>query len=250
MHANRKSSSFFLLAVVLAGAAGVACGGSPAGPSGSATLQGVVLQGGSGASAQSGATAQSMSGGRIKVTVRQNPALTTTVSGNGTFQLDGVPTDGFTLVFTLDGATMGTISISPVQGATKIKIVVQVTGGNVELVNLDLQDENENDNNDQNGDAAKTCMINGGKVGARIELEGNVDSGTGDAFKLAVNGNRSSGLVDVSASGASYKCNGQKKGTDCKASLTAGDKVHVRGTLTTCTTTAASVTATEVMVQK
>ena len=67
---------------------------------------------------------------------------------------------------------------------------------------------------------------------------------------LRVNGNRSSGLVDVAGSGASYVCNGKKGSSDCKANLLPGAKVHVRGNLTSCSTSAASVTATEVMIQK
>jgi len=58
------------------------------------------------------------------------------------------------------------------------------------------------------------------------------------------------GTVNVSASGASFKCNGDKGSADCKTSLKAGDKVHVRGTLTSCSLEQASVTATEVKVQK
>jgi hypothetical protein len=55
--------------------------------------------------------------------------------------------------------------------------------------------------------------------------------------------------VDVNASGASFRCVGQS-GPDCKANFKIGNKVHVRGLLTTCTATDALVTATEVKVQK
>jgi hypothetical protein len=37
---------------------------------------------------------------------------------------------------------------------------------------------------------------------------------------------------------------------ECKASVKSGAKVHVSGTLMTCTTSTANVTATEVKVQK
>jgi len=67
-----------------------------------------------------------------------------------------------------------------------------------------------------------------------------------------VNGQRA-GIVDVSASSAAYKCNGGGKNalTDaqCKATLTTGARVHVRGTLMTCTATAATATASEVKLQ-
>ena len=89
-------------------------------------------------------------------------------------------------------------------------------------------------------------------MGQGIELEGDVSSGTYAAFKMAVNG-RASTPVDVNASSASFRCiGGAKAATDaeCKASVKAGAKVHVRGTLMTCTTSAAQVTAAEVKVQK
>jgi hypothetical protein len=86
-------------------------------------------------------------------------------------------------------------------------------------------------------------------VGSSIELEGKVASGNASLFELDVQGNRARGLVDVNASGAGYRCIGQS-GPNCKADLKAGNQVHVRGLLTTCTTTDALVTATEVKVQK
>jgi hypothetical protein len=94
--------------------------------------------------------------------------------------------------------------------------------------------------------------VNGGTVGQGIELEGNVLSGASAAVKLTANG-RSSVPVDVNASSASFKCIGSAKTTsdaDCKASVKEGAKVHVRGTLMTCTSLKAEVTATEVKVQK
>jgi len=100
--------------------------------------------------------------------------------------------------------------------------------------------------------ATSSCALNGGTVGQGIELEGNVLSGSSAAFKLTANG-RSSVPVDVTASSASFKCVGSAKTSsdaDCKASVKQGAKVHVRGTLMTCSTSAAQVTATEVKVQK
>ena len=239
------------------------CGSSPSSPSGAgAKLQGVVLQGATAVHAQS--VAQSSQGGKITVTVQEAPSLSVTVSGNGTFEIQGVPAGGFTLVFSLDGASIGQIRITAVSEGTTIKIVVKVAGQEVELVEIETENDGENQTggtgnggNAGNGGGggagdggAKTCMIEGGKVGSGIELEGNVDSGSSSQFRLRVNGNRASGLVDVSASGASYKCNGNKGSSDCKANLRSGAKVHVRGNLTSCSTSAASVTATEVMIQK
>ena len=55
----------------------------------------------------------------------------------------------------------------------------------------------------------------------------------------------------VTAAGASFKCQGDKSSSaTCKASVKAGAQVHVKGTLTACTTSVASATATQVMVQK
>lgn len=240
-----------LFVVLFAATALLRCGGAnPASPSGpGVTLEGMVLQGASAASAASaGVSAQSARGGRITVTVQEDPSQSTTVSGNGSFKLDNVPVTGFTLVFSVDGVVLGSISISPVQATTtiKIKIVVQVTD-HVELVDLEMNDDNEDPGNQD----PKTCMINGGRAGEHIELEGVVASGGSDQFQLRVNGNRSSGLVDVTAAGASFKCQGDKSSSaTCKASVKAGAQVHVKGTLTACTTSVASATATQVMVQK
>ena len=69
---------------------------------------------------------------------------------------------------------------------------------------------------------------------------------------MSVNG-RSSFPIDVNASSASFSCIGSAKATsvaECKASIKAGAKVHVSGTLMTCTTSSAEVTASAVKVQK
>jgi hypothetical protein len=235
------------LLVLIAAAALLRCGGSnPASPSGGGVkLQGVVLQNAIGTAASASVSAQSAQAGKIVVTVKENPSISVTVSGNGTFEIQSLPAGGFTLIFSVNGVVVGQITITAVSEGTTIKIVVKLSEHEVELV--DMETENDNDN-DQGG--TKTCMIEGGKAGTNVELEGTVDSGTSSQFKMRVNGNRSSGLVDVSAMSASYKCNGDKGTADCKANLKAGVKVHVRGNLTACSTTAASVTATQVMIQK
>jgi hypothetical protein len=237
------------LIVLIAAAAMWRCGSSPTSPSGGGVkLQGVVLQDATAASARPGVSAQSATkAGKIVVTVQENPSLSVTVSGNGTFEIQGLPAGGFTLVFTVNGVTAGQITITAVSEGTTVKIVVRVAEQEVELVDMETEGDDETGSGDQ---GTKTCLIEGGKVGSGIELEGNVDSGSSGQFKLRVNGNRSSGLVDVAASGASYKCNGDKGGSDCKANLKPGAKVHVRGNLTSCSTSAAAVTATEVMIQK
>lgn len=226
----------------------VGCGGSsnPASPSGAGVvLNGVVIGSEVAASSSAEVSAQANSGRRITVTVEGNPSLSTTVSANGTFTLEGLPAGSFTLVFTLNGVVIGTINITGVGDQVEIHIVVQVTSTTVILVNLDM--------NDNKADAdTKTCLISGGRSGEKIELEGDVASGTPTAFKLDVNGNRASKFVDVSATAASFVCNGDKKASasTCQATVKAGAKVHVSGTLTSCTLDLAQVVATEVKVQK
>ena len=240
---ERPFVAFALLATFAMGGCG---SGSPTASSSSALkLQGIVLQDSVGVAAQS-TRPQPSSGSSITVTVKEVPSITVKVSGNGTFELEDLPAGTFTLVFSVNGTVIGEIQVQVVAGATEIKIVVQITQGSVILVNITFDTGTEKDN----VDASKTCIINGGKVSQGIELEGNVASGNSSSFKLEVNGNRAGSLVDVNASGASFKCNGQTKSSDCKATLATGNKVHVKGTLTSCSTSAASVTATEVMVQK
>ena len=99
-----------------------------------------------------------------------------------------------------------------------------------------------------------TCMINGGRAGEGIELEGRVASGALPSFVMTVNGNRASGPVNVNAGSASIECspsNGPNAPTpaQCQARVTGGQRIHVRGTLTSCTTSTAVVDATQVRVQ-
>lgn len=95
-----------------------------------------------------------------------------------------------------------------------------------------------------------TCMINGGRVGDGIELEGRVASGGLPSFMMTVNGNRASGSVSILAASAAIRCNGPSTTpAQCTARVTGGAQIHVRGTLTSCTTSAATVTASEVKVQ-
>jgi hypothetical protein len=246
MHRNAFYIRLALLTVLLPL---VGCGGSstPASPSGhGVVLNGVVIGSEVASSASAGVSAQANSGSRITVTVEGNPSLSATVSASGTFVLEGLPAGSFTLVFTLNGVVIGTINITGVGEQVEIHIVVKVTSTTVVLVNLDMGDDSQ-----QQGDT-KTCLISGGRSGEKIELEGDVASGTPTAFKMDVNGNRAGKPVDVSATAASFVCNGDKKdsATTCQATVKAGAKVHVSGTLTSCTLDVAQVVATEVKVQK
>ena len=243
---GRGSGSY--LSVTMVALALVACGGGgPTSPSGAdkLVLRGVAVGAdGAAAAGGGGVTAQAASKDRITVTI-QGTSISTTVSGNGTFELENVPTGAFTLVFSINNTVIGTVTITGVPTSGEIKIVVRITGTTVVLISLEI-DDNENENEDQD----RTCIIHGGKIGRKIELEGNVDSGNATTFMMDVNGNRGSGLVQVNAAGAQFKCNGDKGSPNCKDSVKPHAKVHVSGTLTTCSTSAAQVVATEVKVQK
>jgi hypothetical protein len=112
----------------------------------------------------------------------------------------------------------------------------------------------------QGGDAgtpppSTACLINGGRTGDRIELEGNVESGGAGGFVLRVQGNRASGPVQVATGGAAFECSpasGPNAPTQaqCMASVAPGAKVHVRGTLQSCDAAQAVVQASSVKIQK
>jgi hypothetical protein len=232
-----------ITAVALAG-----CGGSnPSSPSGKGVvLQGTVLSGtnAAGASAHAGSAAASS---KIVVTVQENPAITATVSANGTFELEGLPAGTITLVFTIDGKVVGTLTLTGLSPDAEVKIVVQITADGVILIEIKIDGQDGEDT--PPGTTPSACLIEGGRPGSNIELEGTVASGSASSFKMDIQGNRAAGLVDVNAGSASWKCVG-KSGSDCKATFKAGNQIHVRGLLTTCSTTAALVNATEVKVQK
>lgn len=234
-------------AVVIAALIAVACGGeSPTGANGGGVVvQGVVM--GDSASASAADTRSPQASQAKKVTVKvEGTTLTVDVNANGTFQLTGIPGGTFTLVFLADGVEVGRVVVTAGDGS-EVKIVVQVTAGQLIVVEIKVED-----GSGSNTTNTSSCSVNGGTVGQKIELEGNVESGSSAAFKLSVNG-RAGFPIDVNAASASFKCvGGAKTSTDaeCKASVKSGAKVHVSGTLMTCTTSTANVTATEVKVQK
>jgi len=99
-----------------------------------------------------------------------------------------------------------------------------------------------------------TCMINGGRVGDGIELEGNVAGGLYPSFTMTVNGNRASGPVNVDAASATVQCSpasGPNAPTpaQCQARVSGSQRIHVRGTLSACSLTSALVSASRVTVQ-
>jgi hypothetical protein len=243
----QRARLLYVLALFLGALALSRCGSSPTLPSAAGVnLHGVAL--GANSSASSIGHVRAMSGsssGSITVTVQENTSITTKVSANGTFELENLPAGMFTLVFSIDGTVIGTVTITSVPSTAEINLVVQITTTTVITVKVEVNGADETDNQ---GDS-KTCAISGGTVGSGIEIEGSISSGSGATFTMAVNGNRSSANVTVNAGGASFSCAGVK-GT-CDASLIqAGQKVHVSGTLTSCSLTAATVTASEVKFQK
>jgi hypothetical protein len=100
----------------------------------------------------------------------------------------------------------------------------------------------------------QTCMINGGRVGEGIELEGHVATGAYPTFTMTVNGNRASGPVAVQAGSATVQCSpasGPNAPTpaQCQARVSGTQRIHVRGTLQACTLATALVSASRVTVQ-
>jgi hypothetical protein len=230
-----------ILGLVLSG-----CGSSPTSPSSvnsGVNLHGLSMGQGAASTSSAGSYRAMSTSSSITVTV-QGTSLSTTISGNGTFELEGLPAGTFTLVFTSNGVTLGTITITSVPTQAEINLVVQITT-TVIMVKVEINGTDETDN-ETNG--TKTCLIDGGTVGSSIELEGSVSSASGKMFKMSVNGNRASGPVSVDATSASFDCAGVK-GTCDATLLVAGAKVHVSGSLTSCSMTAAQVKATEVKFQ-
>jgi hypothetical protein len=246
-----KSGRFFLAGVIaVAGLAFSACGSSPSSPSGAGvTLHGVAMGQGVGTAGdvRAQSTASSAATSTVTVTV-EGTSITTTISANGTFELDGLPAGTFTLVFSSNGVTIGTLTITSVPDQAEINLVVQISLSNVVMVKVEINGSDETENETSTGTPGGACLIAGGTVGSGIELEGSVSTVSGKTFEMAVNGARSGGLVSVDATGASYDCAGVK-GT-CDASLIVPvAKVHVSGTLKSCSSTAAQVVARQVKFQ-
>jgi hypothetical protein len=206
----------------------------------------VVLGDGVAVRASSGAPVASAKSQKVTVQVA-GTTITAEVSANGTFELKGIPSGTFTLIFLVDGVEIGRVVVTAEEGS-EVKIVVQVKDSVLVLVEIKIEGGSTSPSPSP---SPSSCLVNGGRVGQGIELEGNVTSGGPQAFQMTAAG--ATGLVDVSAAAASFRCiGGAKVATDaeCRASVKSGAKVHVRGTLMTCTTAKAEVTASEVKVQK
>lgn len=70
----------------------------------------------------------------IRVFVRENPSLSTTVGADGSFTLAGLPGGAWTLVFERDGQTIGEMRFQSVRSNQEIRIVVSLVVGEVVLV--------------------------------------------------------------------------------------------------------------------
>ena len=155
---ERKWLVLGVMVVTAAALVAAACGGnSPTSPSGTrgVVLKGVVL-GASGTGQSGQVVAQGAGPGKITVTVKQNTSITTTVSANGTFELEGVPEGSFTLVFSSTTTVLGTVTV-PAGATQEINIVVNVTVNVVVIVKIEIdghevapphEGDHEGDNDD------------------------------------------------------------------------------------------------------
>jgi hypothetical protein len=244
-----RPGPLWCVAVVAAALISQGCGsdGPTAASSAGVLVQGVVLGDGASVSIAAGSQPEAASPKKLKVRV-DGTSLDVDVSVNGTFELKGVPSGTFTLVFLADGVEVGRVVVSAADGS-EVKIVVQVTAGALVVVEIKV----DGTPSETPPAATASCAFNGGTLGQGVEIEGDVlPGGTAAAFQMNVNG-RSSLPLDVNASSASFQCVGSAKTTtvdECKASVRSGAKVHVSGTLSTCTSSKVEVTASEVKVQK
>jgi len=236
-----------MLAAISMGFGGLGCGQSPTAPD---TMDFVteaspfITVVPTAAVATAGAPQRAASGKRvvaatsdlITVTVQQVPSIQTTVMPGETAIITGLAPGSYTLVFTQNGITIGTQQVTGVQSGEQILITAVFDNGTFVMVVVII------------GDSSPPCTLDG-QVGDRVELEGDVVSGNGSAFRLDRKGSHGDDLFDVNAGSASYRCVGQAKG-NCKATLGVGAQVHVKGTLAGCTATSVRITASEVKVQK
>jgi hypothetical protein len=241
-------------AAVLAAVVVGACGGdSPSSPSpgGGVVVQGVVLGDGAAFTASSGRAVAAAKNQKVTVQV-EGTEIIAEVSANGTFELKGISAGDFTLIFKVDGVEIGRVRVTAEDGS-EVKIVVQVQNSALVLVSIEVEGPEAAPSPSPSA-SPTACIVNGGRVGQGIELEGNVISGNASSFKMDAAGATAPVTVDASAS--AFRCiGGAKAETDaaCKTSFdtqAAGAKVHVRGTLRTCSALDANVTAAEVKVQK
>jgi hypothetical protein len=183
--------------------------------------------------------------------------ISRSTTGDSRFRIDGrvvVARPGQTAI--REGNTSRTVNDLAVGVRVHVKGVwmTGTTSSQQEVLAHEIKIQRDDDEDDDDN-RSQSCLISGGRVGDRIELEGNVQSGDASSFMLKVQGGRAGGPVQVEAGGATFQCtpaNGPNAPTpeQCRAKVTGGAKVHVSGTLASCDTTSASVRASRIIVQK
>jgi len=129
---SRNRTAFAFVAVLIfATAALMACGGNPAGPD----AQGIVVRGSvQGAGTLRAASAGAASAATVTVSVLEAPSISTTVAGDGSFTLRGLPEGAFTLVFKNGTAEIGRLTFAEVKANQEITLTVQVSDAGVVLL--------------------------------------------------------------------------------------------------------------------
>ena len=130
MHTTRVPLAFVAV-LILAAAALSACGGNPSGPD----AEGIVVRGTvQGTGTLRAASAGATSAATVTVSVLEAPSISTTVAGDGSFTLRGLPQGGFTLVFKNGAAEIGRLTFAEVKANQEITLTVQVSGAGVVLL--------------------------------------------------------------------------------------------------------------------
>jgi hypothetical protein len=232
---------------------GVGCGKSPVSPTDMSSFESVgpsiaVLPSGGvagPAAAEEGRVRlSSVTNDPVTVTVQQFPSVSTTVNLGETAVISGLPPGAYTLVFTQNSSVIGTQNVVGVQPGEQVQITVVFENGSFVMVVVIIG------TSPTPPPTPGPCTIDGQPVGSSLNIEGDVVSGGGNAFRLDRKGKHGArDLYDVDASAASYKCVGQAKG-NCKAGLEAGAQVHVTGKLLGCFADSVAFAADEVKVQK
>ena len=193
--------SILVAVLMLAGGALIACGGNPSGPD----ADGVVVRGTvQGAGSLRAASVGATSAATVTVSVLENPSISTTVAGDGSFTLRGLPPGGFTLVFKNGAAEIGRLTFAEVKANQEITLTVQVSDAGVVLLD-------EKRNGIGHGD---------------VEIEGNVNqivalNPTGDS-RFVINGR-----TVVARPGVTAVREGNRSRNI--EDVTSGRHVHVKG---------------------
>lgn len=201
MRRTMAATASTLVVALLAG-----CGLLPNSASSDVVLRGTVLGLGARVRASSDVHALNAAAAadQIEVTVEEDPGIKTKVDDDGSFVLRGLPEDGFTVVFTLNGAVIGTQWFDEVAPNQEITIVVEII----------------------DGEAVVTDEMRTGIGHGDIEIEGLVDA----VLTLNPAGDsrfRIDGRVVIARPGTTAIREGNTART--VNDVTAGRRVHVKG---------------------